>query len=914
MMSEERVCGARLIGVWLVLAAALVRFTSSPASLPGWDLDPLVQPRTYLGLTPPVSMLLDAVALLGAALVARTITRRDAALAWGSLVMLALAAAPVVLHAFVLRPWGNAGGDVVIRGDFDARVVGFAWLSAGASVWAVAVAASDAFVRRALLVTLAGFAAFPAAEALLQGLVELPALRAQVLAEADRVVREAGYQPGSSSARLLLRKLTKLDATGWLGLANPFGVTMAALLAITLGAGLAAWRSWRARGCAERELALRIVLMALPVVGAVAAVVLTRSKAAMLAAACAMVVIPAAHFSPRFGAFLLRRRTSLMLGVAALAIAALGFRATLGTTGPLGGERSLLFRSFYAGAAVELVADHGVLGVGPGGFQAAYESVKPAASAESANDAHNAPLMHLATLGVLGAGFVGSVVVLAVRTRPDDESREHDGSERRRSAGLPPEGGRSGRRSSDARSASSAPMCRRTLVVLLATVGVVAIAHAALHWRLLIAAPLTTAGLAAGLLVWTIVGVVLVESLTPNDARRAEAEVRASDRFARDGTCRVVERPLAVGVVVAGVLIVGHAMIDVTLTLPAAAGLGAVLLGVTLARSSCAAGAVVADGSADGSTDATGDAGSGVSREAPAGARRSRLATPVAAAILVGVSTLAIGVVVPAFAWQHRLLVAAERVRTAVDEATTAAGPSSEFGAAKRDNANQRVRAALDAAVANLRAVAAERPAFRRTQRLLLDEQHRLAIATVSSLGVRVDGAVDGPRGRVAAVAAFTELSEVARSATAFAVTYPNDGAAQSRAAAVLLDIADAGERLALLGRGGADGADVRGGAVRSSPAAWSIRSSVADWRRGALVVARRAVEAAPANLTAAVRWHAAATAAGERDEAARAAGHALAVDAAYALDPAAQLGASARRALEAAASDAGEGASDSVE
>ncbi|MEM1213988.1 MAG: hypothetical protein AAGI68_17015 [Planctomycetota bacterium] len=74
------------------------------------------------------------------------------------------------------------------------------------------------------------------------------------------------------------------------------------------------------------------------------------------------------------------------------------------------GERSLLFRWQYWGAAWRVWTDGAWLwGVGPGGFQAAYQAAKDVLNPEDVQSAHNVWVDYAVMLGVWGLAWVGAL-------------------------------------------------------------------------------------------------------------------------------------------------------------------------------------------------------------------------------------------------------------------------------------------------------------------------------------------------------------------------------------------------------------------------------------------------------------------------------------------------------------------------
>src|SRR5262249_46234727 len=88
-----------------------------------------------------------------------------------------------------------------------------------------------------------------------------------------------------------------------------------------------------------------------------------------------------------------------------LIAAALSALVLRGLVGERSGELSLLFRWFYISTAARIIAVHPVLGVGPAGFQDAYQLLKPAISPEEVTSPHSVLFDFTSTLGLFGVAF-----------------------------------------------------------------------------------------------------------------------------------------------------------------------------------------------------------------------------------------------------------------------------------------------------------------------------------------------------------------------------------------------------------------------------------------------------------------------------------------------------------------------------
>lgn len=400
--------GLRLAGVGAILGAALLRAMVTHAPMPFWDVDPRVTPipisdgpRTgwllldvlgapLTGLGPSGSMLLDAMALLGATIAMLGVRAARHPIRWWS-IGLALAGSLVAL----------AHGAVVHGGSLDHLYRASAWIAAIWSGLAVWHASRDRGVRRLAVGLLLGFGVMLAFKGMLQIAIEHPATLELFHANKSEQLASRGWEPGSAAARLYERRLTQAEASGWFGLANVYATFMAGLLVALVGLGIA-W-AWHKR---RLDLASSSILMLGLACGA--GLVLSGSKAGLGAAAiglgCGLLVILRRTLGSRRGWTPMRARTGSVLALVAIAIPllAVGVRGVIGTRLD---ELSLLFRSYYLRGAVRVIADHPLIGVGPGGFQSGYLRARPPLSPEEVDSPHSVFFDWLATLGLGGLAW-----------------------------------------------------------------------------------------------------------------------------------------------------------------------------------------------------------------------------------------------------------------------------------------------------------------------------------------------------------------------------------------------------------------------------------------------------------------------------------------------------------------------------
>lgn len=407
---DTRAALLRRVGVALVLVGFLCRAMSLLSPLPGWDIDPLVfgtlAGRGPGGIGPAGSIIIDSVALLGAAMVASG-ARAGQRRIWpdGLVALLVVAgAASVIWHA---RFGGPGRGPSL--GDHR---IGVAWLSAVCAGAAVFMARRDDELRRAVASVLLGFVFVLAAKGAQQLLIEHPHTVAAYRADPARYMAAQGFSPESPMARAFERRLLQPEATGWFGLANVyatfaagFTVAMCVLAVGVLRRGVGPPTVWR-------------VIVVAGAAGALGALAAANAKGGVLAACAGMGALTLALLVAR-----VRGRTpsnstgsiAACIGCAVGALAVFGPVALIVVRGMIGeriGELSLLFRWFYMqGAARIFAADP--LGVGPNGFQQAYLLAKPPISPEEVTSPHSILLDWSAMLGVAGLAWCALLVLAA---------------------------------------------------------------------------------------------------------------------------------------------------------------------------------------------------------------------------------------------------------------------------------------------------------------------------------------------------------------------------------------------------------------------------------------------------------------------------------------------------------------------
>ncbi len=375
----------RWLGALLVLVGVGTRALCAFTDMPHWDVDPLVMSWPMVGLGPGGLMALDALVALGAGLVFVGAALAREQIDRAALVVLAAFAGVVAWH-----------GWVAVDRTMEDRYVGAAWWGALVGAWALGQACRDERVRVGVGAALVGVVLAVCAKGVIQLLVEHPATVADFQRNKAAILAAHHWTEDSAMARAFERRVMQAEPSGWFSLANVFGslAAGAAVVLGSLGAGVARREgAWAARGA--------LVLAG----GCAVMAVLSGSKGTM-----ATLVLGSAA-----AAVALRWRGARggRLGVLALVCIAAPIAAVVarGVVGERVGELSLLFRSMYWQGAARMVGEHPLVGVGPGGFQAAFMVAKPALCPEDVRSAHNMLVDWVATLGVAGAA--GGALVLA---------------------------------------------------------------------------------------------------------------------------------------------------------------------------------------------------------------------------------------------------------------------------------------------------------------------------------------------------------------------------------------------------------------------------------------------------------------------------------------------------------------------
>lgn len=258
--------------------------------------------------------------------------------------------------------------------------LGLAFLLARQFIATAMEARAVAAVMIAVAVSLAGYGLY-------QRVYEMPNSRAMYEADPDRAMRDAGlwFEPGSPERILFESRLGNREPMATFALTNSLAAFLSPWLVILFGMILDSRHN--------RRRLIALLLCAVPIV---ICLVLTKSRSGYIAVAIGLVAV-----------WFLSRRDKLHIGwrlPAAIGLAMVVGVAGLSMSG-LGGDllqratRSFGFRVHYWRSSVKMIADHPIVGCGPGNFQNSYTQYKLIEASEEVADPHNFLLEIWATAG-----------------------------------------------------------------------------------------------------------------------------------------------------------------------------------------------------------------------------------------------------------------------------------------------------------------------------------------------------------------------------------------------------------------------------------------------------------------------------------------------------------------------------------
>lgn len=407
--SRDVVVGGGIwVGVGLILVVACARAMSAVVPMPWWDLSPAFSPAMMKGYGPSGSILFDLVMLFGSVLVlvfGRGLMTRGCWLVLAAGVFGLLWA---VLHAGWLAPGaGWPSGAVSVE---DARL-GSAWGSAMIAGAVMCAAARHPGVRACVLSVVIGFCVAIAVRGLVQVYVEHPATMRSF--DASSFFAARGWDEDSPMARGYLRRIGQAEASGWFFLSN-VAATYAAAGFVAAGSLLFVVLGARRRGGLGVDAVVLRPAVVVGVVGVVAGLVglwLTGSKGGPGVVVLVCGVLAVCWMVGRNERL---RRLAVFVGPMGVLAAVLAV-VVRGMVGERIGELSLLFRWFYFVGSARIFGGEPVFGVGPDGFREAFLLAKPPLCPEDVSDPHNVFLMFVCALGVAGLAWSAVLVWWASR-------------------------------------------------------------------------------------------------------------------------------------------------------------------------------------------------------------------------------------------------------------------------------------------------------------------------------------------------------------------------------------------------------------------------------------------------------------------------------------------------------------------
>jgi O-antigen ligase len=263
--------------------------------------------------------------------------------------------------------------------------LGLCYLLARQFIATAREARAVAAVMVALAVALSGYGLYQCA-------YEMPQTRAKYRADPDRALRDAGYwfPPDSPERKSFADRLNNVEPSATFALTNSLAAFLAPWLVMLVGMGFGAGLTRR------RWFGMLLCLIPIAV-----CLLMTKSRSGYIAAGVGLALV-----------WLWRRERTVRVGwktpaviltVAAVLVAAViaGGRLNGGLLGRA--AKSFGYRLQYWQSSLHMIADHPLIGCGPGNFQSAYTHYKLPEASEEVADPHNFLLEIWATAGTPAA-------------------------------------------------------------------------------------------------------------------------------------------------------------------------------------------------------------------------------------------------------------------------------------------------------------------------------------------------------------------------------------------------------------------------------------------------------------------------------------------------------------------------------
>lgn len=300
--------------------------------------------------------------------------------------------------------------------------LGLAFLLARQLIAGPREARAVAAVMVALALALSGYGLYQYAQ-------ELPKLRAEYANDLDRAMRAAGlwYPPGAPQREAFKNRLESREPYATFALANSLAGYLAPWLVVLAGIAVAGnvggdsnrrSDTHRASVGGRSRLPGRRLAVAVCAIPVAFCLLLTKSRSAWLATALGVLLVVLLlvwtlwrEAASRFGWKVGGRRVLLTVLIIAAAVLLAG-GALITAAAATGGldrqvlseaSKSLGYRFQYWQSTVRMIADHPVVGCGPGNFKNAYTAYKLPEASEEVADPHNFLLEVWATAGTPAA-------------------------------------------------------------------------------------------------------------------------------------------------------------------------------------------------------------------------------------------------------------------------------------------------------------------------------------------------------------------------------------------------------------------------------------------------------------------------------------------------------------------------------
>ncbi|MEO0513359.1 MAG: O-antigen ligase family protein [Planctomycetota bacterium] len=297
-------------------------------------------------------------------------------------------------------------------GDAEQVRLSLSW--AGAFAGAGAIAATASPKRAWFAVAVAALVALPLVFAT-KGVLQL-AVEHRLTVENYEQNKQAfwnarGWTAASPEALQFERRLRQPEPTAWFGLANVFASFAAASAVAFAGWAVEAITARRRTGEGLSEWkTLSLIASAL---GLAVMVGLAGSKGGYAVAAFGLAAVVSLWFAAKLG---VARWVGAVLGVLAIALP-LGAVLVRGALGTELDELSLLFRSFYLEGSIDAAREAWPIGAGPDGLQEIYPRVKPELAPEDVKSAHSVFFDQAVSLGVFALGSAALLLLLSAWPR-----------------------------------------------------------------------------------------------------------------------------------------------------------------------------------------------------------------------------------------------------------------------------------------------------------------------------------------------------------------------------------------------------------------------------------------------------------------------------------------------------------------